>query len=142
MTKRTFPLLLLSLFFAYVDLDNVVLTENSGNKIGLDNAKIGIGSANIAKNEYLLDSVVIGGVHSHIDLFKDGKTNFDVLLKSSNKDAEKSADDSTAVKTEEKQEIATQEVPKPKAEPVPEPAPAAEAKATEATAEAKSDSLL
>ena len=123
-----------------LDLDNVVLTENSGNKIGLDNAKIGIGSANIAKNEYLLDSVVIGGVHSHIDLFKDGKTNFDVLLKSSNKDVEKSADDSTTVKTEEKQETATQDAPKPKAEPVPEPAPAADAKATEANAEAKGDS--
>ncbi|MBR6855661.1 MAG: AsmA family protein, partial [Fibrobacter sp.] len=123
-----------------VSVDNLALTELSGKQIGAQNIQIGINKANLADNEYIIDSAVVDGLHSHIDLFKDGKTNFDVLLKTSNKDAENSAGDSTAVKTDEKPEVVTQDAPKPKAEPVPEPAPAADAKATEANAEAKVDS--
>ncbi len=122
-----------------VSVDNLALTELSGKQIGAQNIQIGINKANLADNEYIIDSAVVDGLHSHIDLFKDGKTNFDVLLKTSNKDAENSAGDSTTVKTEEKQETATQDAPKPKAEPVPEPAPAADAKVDSASATEESD---
>lgn len=122
-----------------VSVDNLALTELSGKQIGAQNIQIGINKANLADNEYIIDSAVVDGLHSHIDLFKDGKTNFDVLLKTSDKDAENSAGDSTAVKTEEKPETVTQDAPKPKAEPVPEPVPAAEAKVDSANATEESD---
>ena len=122
-----------------VSVDNLALTELSGKQIGAQNIQIGINKANLADNEYIIDSAVVDGLHSHIDLFKDGKTNFDVLLKTSNKDAENSAGDSTSVKTEEKPETVTQDAPKPKAEPVPEPAPVAEAKVDSSSATKESD---
>lgn len=122
-----------------VSVDNLALTELSGKQIGAQNIQIGINKANLADNEYIIDSAVVDGLHSHIDLFKDGKTNFDVLLKTSNKNAENSAGDSTAVKTDEKPEAVTQDAPKPKAEPVPEPVPAAEAKVDSANATEESD---
>ncbi len=122
-----------------VSVDNLALTELSGKQIGAQNIQIGINKANLADNEYIIDSAVVDGLHSHIDLFKDGKTNFDVLLKTSNKNAENSAGDSTAVKTEEKPETVTQDAPKPKAEPVPEPVPADEAKVDSANATEESD---
>ena len=122
-----------------VSVDNLALTELSGKQIGAQNIQIGINKANLADNEYIIDSAVVDGLHSHIDLFKDGKTNFDVLLKTSNKDAENSAGDSTSVKTEEKPETVTQDAPKPKAEPVPEPAPVAEAKVDSSSATEESD---
>ena len=122
-----------------VSVDNLALTELSGKQIGAQNIQIGINKANLADNEYIIDSAVVDGLHSHIDLFKDGKTNFDVLLKTSNKDAENSAGDSTSVKTEEKPETFTQDAPKPKAEPVPEPAPVAEAKVDSTSATEESD---
>jgi len=122
-----------------VSVDNLALTELSGKQIGAQNIQIGINKANLADNEYIIDSAVVDGLHSHIDLFKDGKTNFDVLLKTSNKDAENSAGDSTAVKTDEKPEAVTQDAPKPKAEPVPEPVPADEAKVDSANATEESD---
>ena len=122
-----------------VSVDNLALTELSGKQIGAQNIQIGINKANLADNEYIIDSAVVDGLHSHIDLFKDGKTNFDVLLKTSNKDAENSAGDSTSVKTEEKPETVTQDAPKPKAEPVPEPAPVAEAKVDSTSATEESD---
>ena len=122
-----------------VSVDNLALTELSGKQIGAQNIQIGINKANLADNEYIIDSAVVDGLHSHIDLFKDGKTNFDVLLKTSNKNAENSVGDSTAVKTEEKPETVTQDAPKPKAEPVPEPVPADEAKVDSANATEESD---
>ena len=122
-----------------VSVDNLALTELSGKQIGAQNIQIGINKANLADNEYIIDSAVVDGHHSHIDLFKDGKTNFDVLLKTSNKNAENSAGDSTAVKTEEKPETVTQDAPKPKAEPVPEPVSADEAKVDSASATEESD---
>lgn len=122
-----------------VSVDNLALTELSGKQIGAQNIQIGINKANLADNEYIIDSAVVDGLHSHIDLFKDGKTNFDVLLKTSNKNAENSAGDSTAVKTDEKPEAVTQDAPKPKAEPVPEPVPVAEAKVDSASATEESD---
>jgi len=122
-----------------VSVDNLALTELSGKQIGAQNIQIGINKANLADNEYIIDSAVVDGLHSHIDLFKDGKTNFDVLLKTSSKDAENSAGDSTAVKTDEKPEAVTQDAPKPKAEPVPEPVPAAEAKVDSASAAGEAD---
>lgn len=122
-----------------VSVDNLALTELSGKQIGAQNIQIGINKANLADNEYIIDSAVVDGLHSHIDLFKDGKTNFDVLIKTSNKDAENSAGDSTAVKTDEKPEAVTQDAPKPKAEPVPEPVPVAEAKVDSASATEESD---
>ena len=63
-----------------VSLDDVALIEKSGNKIGLNSVQVGIGKANLADNEYLVDSVIVDGAIAHLDLYKNGKTNFDVLL--------------------------------------------------------------
>ena len=77
-----------------VSLDNVGLTENSGSKLGAENVIVGIGKANMTENAYLIDSVIVDGAFAHIDLHKDGKTNFDVLLAPMNKNAP--APDTTA----------------------------------------------
>ena len=64
-----------------VSLDNVVLTETSGHTLGVNHVGMGIGKANINENNYVVDSVVVDGAFAHVDLYKNGKTNFDVLLK-------------------------------------------------------------
>ncbi|MBO4435936.1 MAG: DUF748 domain-containing protein [Fibrobacter sp.] len=63
-----------------VSVDNVVLTETSGKTIGVNHVGVGIGQANLNENKFLIDSVVVDGAYAHLDLYKDGKTNIDVLL--------------------------------------------------------------
>jgi len=64
-----------------VSLDSIVLTETSGRTLGVNHVGVGIGKANINENEYVVDSVVVDGAFAHLDLYKNGKTNIDVLLK-------------------------------------------------------------
>lgn len=105
-------------------LDNVVLTETSGRTLGVNHVGVGIGKANINENNYVVDSVVVDGAFAHVDLYKNGKTNFDVLLKKGSADEPDSAQlaadqqlvlgdapDSTAA--EVKEEPAPAEKPKP-----------------------------
>ena len=68
-----------------VSLDKIDLTEVSGSKMGAENVTVGINKANLVDNEYLIDSVIVDGAFAHIDLYKDGKTNIDVLLTPKNK---------------------------------------------------------
>ena len=79
-----------------VQLDKVDLTEKSGSKLGAENVTVGIGKANLTDNEFLIDSVIVDGAFAHIDLYKDGKTNFDVLLAPMNK-GQASTTDSAAI---------------------------------------------
>ena len=68
-----------------VSLDKIDLTEVSGSKMGAENVTVGINKANIVDNEFLIDSVIVDGAFAHIDLFKNGKNNFDILLTPKNK---------------------------------------------------------
>ncbi len=79
-----------------VSLDKIDLTEVSGSKLGAENVTVGINKANIVDNEYLIDSVIVDGAFAHIDLYKNGKTNIDVLLTPKGSKVEESATDSTA----------------------------------------------
>lgn len=74
-----------------VSLDGVVLTETSGRTLGVNHVGVGIGKANINENNYVVDSVVVDGAFAHIDLYKNGKTNIDVLLKKGSADEPDSA---------------------------------------------------
>lgn len=107
-----------------VSLDSVVLTETSGRTLGVNHVGVGIGKANINENNYVVDSVVVDGAFAHLDLYKNGKTNIDVLLKKGSADEPDSAQlaadqqlvlgdapDSTA--TEVKEEPAPAEKSKP-----------------------------
>ncbi len=78
-----------------VSLDKIDLTEVSGSKMGAENVTIGINKANIVDNEFLIDSVIVDGAFAHIDLFKNGKNNFDILLTPKGSKVEESATDST-----------------------------------------------
>lgn len=108
-----------------VSLDSVVLTETSGRTLGVNHVGVGIGKANINENNYVVDSVVVDGAFAHLDLYKNGKTNIDVLLKKGSADEPDSAQlaadqqlvlgdapDSTAV-PEVKEEPAPAEKSKP-----------------------------
>ena len=116
-----------------VILDKIDLTEKSGSKMGANNIAIGIGKANLADNEYLIDSVIVDGAFAHIDLYKDGKTNFDILLTPSNKGAV--ATDSTTADTTATTDATQAQAPKaaPQAEPKAEPAAEAASEATNDT---------
>ena len=123
-----------------VSVDDLALTELSGKQIGAQNIQIGISKANLSDNEYILDSAVVDGLHSHIDLFKNGKTNFDVLLNTKDDKAGTDSSDSAATNVAPAEKQAVADSTKPKAEPKPEPkVEPAEAPQT-ATAEATSDS--
>ena len=123
-----------------VSIDDLALTELSGKQIGAQNIQIGINKANLSDNEYILDSAVVDGLHSHIDLFKNGKTNFDVLLKTKDEKAETDSSDTTATNVAPAEKQAVSDSIKPKAEPKPEPnVEPVEAPQT-ATAETSSDS--
>jgi len=74
-----------------VSLDSIVLTETSGKTIGVNHVGVGIARANINENNYHVDSVVVDGAFAHLDLFKNGKTNIDVLLKKGSADEPDSA---------------------------------------------------
>ena len=126
-----------------VSLDKIDLTEKSGSKMGAENVTVGIAKANLTDNEYLIDSVIVDGAFAHIDLYKNSKTNFDVLLAPSNKGAAtySTSSEASTDAAEPAAENATdkaQEAPAPKAEPKPEPA-AETASAETASVEAAND---
>lgn len=64
-----------------VSLDSIVLTETSDKTIGVGHVGVGIARANLNENNFHVDSVIVDGAFAHLDLFKGGKTNIDVLLK-------------------------------------------------------------
>ena len=107
-----------------VSLDNIDLTENSGHKLGAENVTVGIGKANLTDNEYLIDSVIVDAAFAHIDLYKNGKTNFDILLDPKNKG----------------QDIDTTNVTETKTKEEPKEEPKAEAAATDSSSVAAADS--
>jgi hypothetical protein len=107
-----------------VSLDNIELTENSGHKLGAENVTVGIGKANLTDNEYLIDSVIVDAAFAHIDLYKNGKTNFDILLDPKNKG----------------QDIDTTNVTETKSKEEPKEEPKAEAAATDSSSVAAADS--
>lgn len=89
-----------------VSVDNVVLTETSGKTIGVKHVGVGIGKANLNENKFLIDSVIVDGAYAHLDMYKDGKTNIDVLLAPLNKKSAEPAADSAAPAEETKEEAA------------------------------------
>ena len=89
-----------------VSVDNVVLTETSGKTIGVKHVGVGIGKANLNENKFLIDSVIVDGAYAHLDMYKDGKTNIDVLLAPLNKKSAEPATDSAAPAEETKEEAA------------------------------------
>ena len=107
-----------------VSLDNIDLTENSGHKLGAENVTVGIGKANLTGNEYLIDSVIVDAAFAHIDLYKNGKTNFDILLDPKNKG----------------QDIDTTNVTETKSKEEPKEEPKAETAATDSSSVAAADS--
>ena len=82
-----------------VSVDSVVITETNDKTIGANHVGVGIAEANLDKFKFRIDSVVVDGAFAHLDLYKGGKTNIDVLLspKSKAAKADTSATDSTAV---------------------------------------------
>ena len=82
-----------------VSVDSVVITEVGDKTIGANHVGVGIAEANLDKFKFRIDSVVVDGAFAHLDLYKGGKTNIDVLLspKSKAAKADTSATDSTAV---------------------------------------------
>ncbi len=107
-----------------VSLDNIDLTENSGHKLGAENVTVGIGKANLTDNEYLIDSVIVDAAFAHIDLYKNDKTNFDILLDPKNKG----------------QDIDTTNVTETKSKEEPKEEPKAEAAATDSSSVVAADS--
>ncbi len=92
-----------------VSLDSIVLTETSDKTIGVHHVGVGIGRANLNENSFLIDSVIVDGAFAHLDLYKGGKTNIDVLLnpkKSTEQPADSTApkDTTTTVSTAENAE--------------------------------------
>ena len=77
-----------------VALDSIVLTETSGQTIGVSHVGVGIARANLNENNFHIDSVIVDGAFAHLDLYKGGKTNIDVLLKTN-----KQASDSTTTES-------------------------------------------
>ena len=78
-----------------VAVDSVVVTETSGKTIGVARVDVGIAKANLADNEFAVDSVVVDGAWAHFDLLKGGATSVDALLKP-NKEAKKETVDTAA----------------------------------------------
>lgn len=74
-----------------VSVDSIVLTETSGRTLGVNHVGVGIANANIEKNNFSIDSVVVDGAFAHLDLYKNGKTNIDVLLRKGSADEPDSA---------------------------------------------------
>lgn len=91
----------------HVLLKNIVLTETSGKSLGVKDIEVGIGKANLKENAFQIDSVIVDGAFAHLDLYKDGSTNIDALLKKENpnKDSLQVADskDATADSTAKEQ---------------------------------------
>ncbi len=70
-----------------VSVDDIKLTETSGRALGVSHVGVGIAKANLNEMDFKVDSVVVNGAYAHLDLFKDGKTNINVLLEPLNKPA-------------------------------------------------------
>ena len=64
-----------------VAVDHLKLTETSGKDISVAHVGVGIAKANLNDMDFRVDSVIVNGVSAHVDLFKNGTTNIDVLLK-------------------------------------------------------------
>ena len=99
-----------------VSVDHLKLTETSGKDISVSHVGVGIAKANLNDMDFRVDSVIVNGVSAHVDLFKNGTTNIDVLLEPLNKPAKKEAAvDSTAPAepVAEKEEAAPAEKSKP-----------------------------
>ena len=79
-----------------VAIDGLKLTETSGDVIGISHVGVGIAKANIDEMDFRIDSVLVDGASAHLNLFKDGKTNIDVLLEPIMKPSNNSSADSTA----------------------------------------------
>lgn len=61
-------------------IDEIKLTETSGKVIGISHIGVGINKANLDAMDFRIDSVIVDGVSANIELYKDGKTNIDVLI--------------------------------------------------------------
>ncbi|WP_405339423.1 DUF748 domain-containing protein [Fibrobacter sp.] len=88
-----------------VSVDGIKLTETSGKTLGVSHVGVGIAKANLNEMDFRVDSVIVNGAYAHLDLYKDGKTNIDVLLEPLNKPTKAAPVDSTekeAPKTAEK----------------------------------------
>lgn len=104
-----------------VSVNDIVLTETSGKTLGVKSINVGISEVNIPKNKFRIDSVVVDGAYAHLDLYKNGKTNIDVLLKAPEKAPEaETADSAAAAPAEVKKEEPAPETAEAKKE---EPAP-------------------
>lgn len=79
-----------------VGLDSIVLTEVSEKTIGVNHVGVGIAKANLNEMNFEVDSVIVDGAFAHLDLYKGGKTNIDVLLNPKGNTAEVDSTDSTA----------------------------------------------
>lgn len=84
-----------------VALDSIVLTETSGQTIGVNHVGVGIARANLNENDFHIDSVIVDGAFAHLDLYKGGKTNIDILLAPMNKKNAAPETDSSAVNASE-----------------------------------------
>ena len=91
-----------------VSVDDIKLTETSGKTLGVSHVGVGIAKANLNQMDFRIDSVIVDGAFAHLDLFKNGSTNIDVLLEPLMKPAKKAPADST-----EKEEAKTAEKQKP-----------------------------
>jgi Domain of Unknown Function (DUF748). len=107
-----------------VTLDKIDLTEKSGSKLGAENVIVGINKANLTENAYIIDSVIVDGAFAHIDLYKDSKTNFDILLTPMGKSktsTDSTASDSTITQDEAPADKTANIAATPTEEPKPEP---------------------
>ena len=91
-----------------VSVDGIKLTETSGKTLGVSHVGVGITKANLNEMDFRVDSVIVNGAFAHLDLFKNGKTNIDVLLEPLSKPAKAEPADST-----ENEESKTAEKSKP-----------------------------
>jgi len=82
-----------------VSVDSILITETNDKTIGVGHVGVGISEANLEKFKFRIDSVIVDGAFAHLDLYKGGKTNIDVLLtpKSKTAKADTTAADSNAV---------------------------------------------
>jgi len=80
-----------------VGLSDIVLTEVSEKTIGVNSVKVGIKKANLNEMDFVVDSVIVDGAFAHLDLFKGGRTNIDVLLNAKGASVDSTISDSTDV---------------------------------------------
>lgn len=100
-----------------VALNDIVLTETSGKTIGVKSVNVGISEVNLPKSKFRIDSVIVDGAYAHLDLYKNGKTNIDALLKQP--EAAKDAAGDTAKDAETAKADETAAEPAPEAASVP-----------------------